>query len=149
MRPPPFRRPVPRSESDSDYERDYPLYRQVLLACGRTAEEADRKVAEVRIQDEIERPARIARANAYQAALVLGVHRGDSLVPSGRHARPRCGVAVTRRRLPFTPEQIATICTLRPAGASWRAIGRRIGRPHVGCRRLWVQRATCAGGVLP
>ena len=53
---------------------------------------------------------------------------------------------MSRRRSPLTPQQCATICALRPAGASWRAIGRRIGRPHVGCRRWWVRQAV-GGGV--
>ena len=29
---------------------------------------------------------------------------------------------MNRRRSSLTPQQIATICTLRPAGASWRAM---------------------------
>ena len=52
---------------------------------------------------------------------------------------------MSRRRLPFMPGQIATIGELRPAGASWRAIGRAIGRPHVRCRRLWI-REVCGTG---
>ena len=30
---------------------------------------------------------------------------------------------MTRRRPPFTPEQIATIRAMREAGVAWRAIG--------------------------
>ena len=30
---------------------------------------------------------------------------------------------MTRRRPPFTPEQIASIRAMRAAGAAWRAIG--------------------------
>ena len=50
---------------------------------------------------------------------------------------------MSRRRLPFTPGQVAAIGELRPAGASWRAIGRAIGRPQVGCRRLWIGNSRC------
>ncbi|MGI4799564.1 MAG: hypothetical protein ACRYG8_37115 [Janthinobacterium lividum] len=56
---------------------------------------------------------------------------------------------MSRRRSPLTPLQIEVICTLHPAGGSWRAIGRRIGRPHVGCRRWWVRQGVCPVGSLP
>ena len=45
---------------------------------------------------------------------------------------------MTRRRPPFTPEQVATIRTMREASATWRAIGAATGRSHNGCRRYWI-----------
>ncbi len=46
---------------------------------------------------------------------------------------------MTRRRPPFTPEQIAIIRAMREAGAAWRAIGAATGRSHVGCARYWIR----------
>ena len=46
---------------------------------------------------------------------------------------------MTRRRPPFTPEQIAIIRAMREAGAAWRAIGAATGRSHTGCQRYWIR----------
>lgn len=100
------------------------------------------------VEDTIVEPlARKAAGQHVQAAVILkqaarrtpSHGRTSLMAPTLSECSTKPGSLMTRRRLPFTPEDSIVIREMRAAGASWRAIGIQIGKSHLGCQRYWVR----------